>query len=64
VTTCCPGSTRQGNDVSGIGRGGTGVLKVDGKTVGHNAYYEKSLTSLWLRNASYPRLGGAAQERT
>jgi hypothetical protein len=26
-----------------------------------NAHYEKSLTSLWLRNASYPMLGGAAQ---
>jgi hypothetical protein len=29
-----------------------------------NACYEKSLTSLWLRNASYPRLGGAAQGQT
>jgi hypothetical protein len=29
-----------------------------------NAFYEKSLTSLWLRNASYPRLGGAAQGQT
>lgn len=25
---------------------------------GSNAFYEKSLTSLWLRDASYPRLGG------
>ena len=26
-----------------------------------NAYYEKSITSLWLKHASYPMVGGAAQ---
>ena len=26
-----------------------------------NAYYEKSVTRLWLRNASYPMVGGSAQ---
>ena len=38
-----------------------GAPKFDGTPEESNAYYEKSLTKLWLTNASYPRLGGRAQ---
>ncbi|MGH2578356.1 MAG: hypothetical protein ACRDG9_11510 [Actinomycetota bacterium] len=38
-----------------------GAPKFDGTPEDSNAYYEKQLTSLWLKNASYPVLGGAVQ---
>ena len=38
-----------------------GAPEFDGTPEASNAYYEKSLTKLWLTNASYPRLGGKAQ---
>jgi len=38
-----------------------GAPEFEGTPEEANAYYEKSLTSLWLRNASYPMVGGAAQ---
>jgi hypothetical protein len=41
-----------------------GAPEFDGTPEESNAYYEKCLTSLWLKNASYPVLGGAAQGQT
>ena len=41
-----------------------GAPHFDGTPEESNAFYEKRRTSLWLRNASYPRLGGAAQGQT
>lgn len=38
-----------------------GAPEFDGTPEESNAHYEKSLTKLWLTNASYPMLGGAAQ---
>lgn len=38
-----------------------GAPEFQGTPQESNAYYEKRLASLWLRNASYPRLGGAVQ---
>ncbi|MFZ0323709.1 MAG: hypothetical protein WAN48_06210 [Actinomycetes bacterium] len=38
-----------------------GAPDFDGTPEEANAYYEKSLTNLWLRNASYPMVGGRAQ---
>lgn len=41
-----------------------GAPEFEGTPEESNAYYEKRLTSLWLRNASYPVLGGSAQGQT
>jgi hypothetical protein len=38
--------------------------ELDGTPQQANAYYEKRLTPLWLRIASYPLVGGAAQGST
>ena len=38
-----------------------GAPEFDGTPEEANAYYEKSITRLWLRNASYPMVGGSAQ---
>ena len=38
-----------------------GAPNFDGTPEQANAYYEKKCTPLWLRNASYPMVGGAAQ---
>ena len=38
-----------------------GAPEFDGTPEEANAYYEKSLTPLWLKHASYPMVGGAAQ---
>jgi hypothetical protein len=39
----------------------SGAPEFQGTPEESNAYYEKSLTTLWLTNASYPRRGGTAQ---
>jgi hypothetical protein len=38
-----------------------GAPEFDGTPEEANAYYEKSVTPLWLKNASYPMVGGSAQ---
>ena len=38
-----------------------GAPEFDGTPEEANAYYEKSITPLWLKNASYPMVGGSAQ---
>lgn len=38
-----------------------GAPEFDGTPEEANAYYEKKLTPLWLRNASYPTVGGTVQ---
>ena len=38
-----------------------GAPEFDGTPEEANAYYEKSITRLWLKNASYPMVGGSAQ---
>lgn len=50
--------------ISAAERESPGAPEFEGTPEESNAYYEKNLASLWLKNASYPALGGATQGQT